>query len=96
MLMALVNRGKVYRFLMKPVTPGRARLAVEAAVKHHLEAPDDAFTADYSAALARAQTAQANDDDTSGGRAMPPMPPARKTRTTRRRHASIHWFFPRR
>jgi protein TonB len=39
----LINRGKVYRFMMKPVTPGRARLAVEAAVKHHLEAPDSAF-----------------------------------------------------
>ncbi len=43
MLMDLINRGKVYRFLMKPVSPGRARLAVEASVKHHLEAPDAAF-----------------------------------------------------
>jgi TonB family protein len=43
MLMDLINRGKVYRFLLKPVSPGRARLAVEASVKHHLEAPDTAF-----------------------------------------------------
>ncbi|MGI9247889.1 MAG: TonB family protein [Woeseiaceae bacterium] len=43
MLMGLINRGRVYRFLMKPVSPGRARLAVEASVKHHLEAPDAAF-----------------------------------------------------
>jgi serine/threonine-protein kinase len=45
MLMDLINRGKVYRFLLKPVSPGRARLAVEASVKHHLEAPDAAFKA---------------------------------------------------
>ena len=44
MLMDLINRGKVYRFLLKPVSPGRARLAVEASVKHHLEAPDTAFS----------------------------------------------------
>ena len=43
MLMDLINRGKVYRFLLKPVSPGRARLAVEASVKHHIEAPDAAF-----------------------------------------------------
>ncbi len=43
MLMDLINRGKVYRFLLKPVSPGRARLAIEASVKYHLEAPDSAF-----------------------------------------------------
>ncbi len=43
MLMDLINRGKVYRFLLKPVSPGRARLAIESSVKHHLEAPDTAF-----------------------------------------------------
>jgi len=43
MLMDLINRSKVYRFLLKPVSPGRARLAVESSVKHHLEAPDVAF-----------------------------------------------------
>ena len=43
MLMDLINRGKVYRFLMKPVSAGRARLAIEASVKQHLEAPDSAF-----------------------------------------------------
>ncbi len=50
MLMDLINRGKVYRFLLKPVSPGRARLAVEASVKHHLEAPDAAFKISGSAA----------------------------------------------
>jgi serine/threonine-protein kinase len=43
MLMDLINRGKVYRFLLKPVSPGRARLAIEASAKHHLDAPDSAF-----------------------------------------------------
>ncbi len=43
MLMDLINRGKVYRFLLKPVSPGRSRLAIEASVRHHLEAPDSAF-----------------------------------------------------
>ncbi len=43
MLMDLINRGKVYRFLLKPVSPGRSRLAIEASVKHHLEAPESAF-----------------------------------------------------
>jgi len=53
MLMDLINRGKVYRFLLKPVSPGRARLAVEASVKHHLEAPDAAFKIAGSTAPAR-------------------------------------------
>jgi TonB family protein len=53
MLMDLINRGKVYRFLLKPVSPGRARLAVEASVKHHLEAPDAAFKIPGSAAPAK-------------------------------------------
>ncbi len=43
MLMDLINRGQVYRFLLKPVSPGRARLAIEASVKHHMEAADSAF-----------------------------------------------------
>lgn len=43
MLMDLINRGQVYRFLLKPVSPGRGRLAIEASVKHHLEAADSAF-----------------------------------------------------
>ncbi|HET6630696.1 MAG TPA: TonB family protein [Woeseiaceae bacterium] len=43
MLMDLISRGQVYRFLLKPVSPGRARLAIEASVKHHLDAPDAAF-----------------------------------------------------
>lgn len=45
LLMDLINRGHVYRFLLKPVSPGRARLAIEASVKHHLEADDSAFKA---------------------------------------------------
>ena len=53
MLMDLINRGKVYRFLLKPVSPGRARLAVEASVKHHLEAPDAAFKAKGGTAAPR-------------------------------------------
>ena len=48
MLLDLINRGKVYRFLMKPVSPGRARLAIEASVRHHLDAPDSAFAAAVS------------------------------------------------
>ncbi|MEM6512018.1 MAG: TonB family protein [Pseudomonadota bacterium] len=44
MLMDLINRGKVYRFLLKPASPGRVRLAVDASVKHHLDGPDSAFT----------------------------------------------------
>jgi TonB family protein len=43
LLMDLINRGQVYRFLLKPVSPGRARLAIEASIKRHLEAADSAF-----------------------------------------------------
>jgi TonB family protein len=43
LLMDLINRGHVYRFLLKPVSPGRVRLAIEASVKHHLDAADSAF-----------------------------------------------------
>ena len=56
MLMDLINRGKVYRFLLKPVSPGRARLAIEASIKHHLEAPDAAFKAVPGAAPPKVQT----------------------------------------
>jgi len=58
MLMDLINRGKVYRFLLKPVSPGRARLAVEASVKHHLEAPDAAFRTKGKAAAPAEQKAK--------------------------------------
>jgi TonB family protein len=58
MLMDLINRGKVYRFLLKPVSPGRARLAIEASVKHHLEAPDTAFKAGGSPAKTKAVPAK--------------------------------------
>jgi TonB family protein len=50
MMMDLINRSKVYRFLLKPVSPGRARLAIEASARHHLEAPDAAFNAQGAAA----------------------------------------------
>ena len=59
MLMDLINRGKVYRFLLKPVSPGRARLAVEASVKHHLEAPNSAFRSTGTRAPAKAAPAPA-------------------------------------
>ena len=58
MLMDLINRGKVYRFLLKPVSPGRARLAVEASVKHHLEAPDVAFKINGVSAAAKPAVAK--------------------------------------
>jgi len=58
MLMDLINRGKVYRFLLKPVSPGRARLAVEASVKHHLEAPDTAFKIKDSGPVAKPAAAK--------------------------------------
>jgi protein TonB len=58
MLMDLINRGKVYRFLLKPVSPGRARLAVEASAKHHLEAPDAAFKTVGSSAPAAPRVAK--------------------------------------
>ena len=58
MLMDLINRGKVYRFLLKPVSPGRARLAIEASIKHHLEAPDSAFTVAADGPAAQKPAAQ--------------------------------------
>ncbi len=76
MLMDLINRGKVYRFLLKPVSPGRARLAVEASVKHHLEAPDSAFrSTGKAAASAATPTAKARPEPT---RAVPAKPAAKK------------------
>ncbi len=66
MLMDLINRGKVYRFLLKPVSPGRARLAVESSVKHHLEAPDVAFKNKGAPARAAAPKAAAPADPPMG------------------------------
>ncbi len=40
-LMGLIAEGIVYRFLLKPVSPGRARLAIEASVKKSLEYQDN-------------------------------------------------------
>ncbi len=58
MLMDLINRGHVYRFLLKPVSPGRARLAIEASVKHHLDAPDAAFAGRARSAQPAAKAAE--------------------------------------
>ena len=66
MLMGLINRGTVYRFLLKPLSPGRARLAIEASVKHHLEAPDALFEAAGPPAAATPET--------NGGEASPRVP----------------------
>ena len=35
-MMGLINDGLVYRFLLKPISPGRSRLAIEASAKKHL------------------------------------------------------------
>ena len=78
MLMDLINRGKVYRFLLKPVSPGRARLAVEASVKHHLEAPDAAFSAKPSTAPASKPAPQAS----AQAKPAPSKPVARKPQPT--------------
>jgi TonB family protein len=83
MLMDLINRGKVYRFLLKPVSPGRARLAVEASVKHHLEAPDSAFrTTGKAAAPAATPKPQARPEAAKAAPPKPaqgkPQPPAKK------------------
>jgi len=75
MLMDLINRGKVYRFLLKPVSPGRARLAVEASVKHHLEAPDSAFkTTGKTAAPAVTQKPKTRPETPKGAVSRPAAP----------------------
>ena len=76
MLMDLINRGKVYRFLLKPVSPGRARLAVEASIKHHLEAPDAAFKPKAAAAAGPMRT--------SAPKPAPKVPPAAAPKKERR------------
>ena len=79
MLMDLINRGKVYRFLLKPVSPGRARLAVEASVKYHLEAPDAAFkTKSRSAAPAAIPQANVTPEPKPEVRPKPQSQPAAK------------------
>lgn len=73
MLMELINRGHVYRFLLKPVSPGRARLAIEASVKHHLEAADRAF--------------RNKSGETPAAPAKPSAPPAAKAAPPKRDNA---------
>ncbi len=75
MLMDLIGRGKVYRFLLKPVSPGRARLAVEASVKHHLEAPDAAFKVVGAAAAKPAPAAKPTAKPTAKPAAQQPAAP---------------------
>lgn len=85
MLMDLINRGKVYRFLLKPVSPGRARLAIEASAKHHLEAPDAAFKITGSTAPAALKPVKAAPPPVSSPPApkprAKPQPPAQKARS---------------
>ena len=78
MLMDLINRGKVYRFLLKPVSPGRARLAVEASVKHHLEAPDTAFRSTGKPSPPKAAPASKAQPKTATARSKPAAKPASK------------------
>jgi len=93
MLMDLINRGKVYRFLLKPVSPGRARLAVEASVKHHLEAPDSAFKPVARPPSARpaatpARPPQSSTPPGSSAKAASPKPAPRVAATQKRPAAS--------
>ena len=78
MLMDLINRGKVYRFLLKPVSPGRARLAVEASIKHHLEAPDSAFKPGGASAPQPQPAAKPATEQKPPPSAKPTKPPATK------------------
>ena len=92
MLMDLINRGQVYRFLLKPVSPGRARLAIEASVKHHLDAPDSAFAGKARAAPPAskpADSARAAPAARPAARAKPAAPaPAKKKPEARQSGAS--------
>lgn len=76
MLMDLINRGHVYRFLLKPVSPGRARLAIEASTKHFLDGPDSAFKA-----------APQSDIEATGSRSVTPLTTSQITRTPQARSA---------
>jgi TonB family protein len=66
--------------LLKPVSPGRARLAIDASVKHHLEAPESAFKAIDAATLGKATAALSLvPDDPASNRAEPEAKPANRT-----------------
>ena len=84
LLMDLINRGQVYRFLLKPVSPGRARLAIEASVKHHLEAADSAFEASTPKA-APARQAPPPQKARKAEKAPPPAKPAAKAKPAARK-----------
>ena len=76
----LINRGQVYRFLLKPVSPGRARLAIEASVKHHMEAADKAFKTAPSKAPAKPQKPARQIKRKTKARPAPQSKPAAKAR----------------
>lgn len=75
MLMDLINRGHVYRFLLKPVSPGRARLAIEASVKHHLEAADSTFARKAPGQAAKPAGAASPSPAKAPAAKTPPEPP---------------------
>ncbi|MEO1035783.1 MAG: TonB family protein [Pseudomonadota bacterium] len=78
-LMGLITEGIVYRFLLKPVSPGRARLAIEASVKKAIEyrdnpppppqAPPARLSGTSTIAAARSSIIEnlLGDDDEGGG-----------------------------
>ena len=45
-LMKLISSGEIYRFLLKPISPGQTRLCIDAAVKRHGEYQADPDTLD--------------------------------------------------
>jgi TonB family protein len=92
LLMELINRGHVYRFLLKPVSPGRARLAIEASVKHHLEAADSAFRNKASGeapATPRPAAAQAAKPQAQKPQPQPQKPKAQKPAEAKRSDKSV-------
>ncbi len=66
-LMGLVNEGMIYRFLLKPVSPGRARLAIDAAVRRARET---------ASGEARSRSADETPDPSSKGTGKPASKPA--------------------
>ena len=79
-LMSLINRGVVYRFLLKPVSPGRARLAIEASARYHVDAPDRAFKGRTGAPSpnTKAKAATPIAKNTERGKVLPPEKSTKK------------------
>lgn len=74
-MMDLISGGTIYRFLLKPVSPGRARLAMEASVKKSLEyrenppAPPAATQTSATGLMKRSTIMEyVLDEDDDGGR----------------------------